>query len=173
MKSSIVFACAATVALVLAGCERGRHEEVGGVIQTHFPGEVTAGGGTSGQVLARTSRPVTEGSYAGGNPGMAGGAGGTTGGAATAGTVTETGQGPSQGTTEPSSMGRPGTTLPPGDKNTPAAPAPGTPAAPAPATPAAPAPTTPAAPAPTTPTGAAVHKDNPAPAAPQGLRKNT
>lgn len=142
MKASILFVSTVTAALMLAGCERGRHEEVGGVIQTHFPGQVTSGGGTSGQVIARSAGPVTEGSYAGGHPGMAGGAGGTTGGAATAGTVQESGQGPSQGTTQPSSMGRPGTTLPPGDMGKPAPPPPGTPAPPA------------------------VQRDNPAPAAP-------
>jgi len=138
MKASILLVAAA---LALAGCERGRHEEVGGVIQTKFPGQVTAGGGTSGQVLARNAKPVTEGSYAGGTPGIAGGAGGTTGGAATAGTVQESGQGPSKGTTQPSSMGRPGATLPPGEHGQPATPARGAPA------------------------GAAQH-DNPPPAAP-------
>lgn len=132
----------ALAGLALAGCERGRHEEVGGVIQTKFPGQVTAGGGTSGQVLARSAKPVTEGTYSGGQPGIAGGAGGTTGGAATAGTVQETGHGPSHGTTQPSSLGRPGARQPSGDKATPAAPPPGTGAAPA------------------------VQRDNPPPAAP-------
>lgn len=141
MKASI-FLAAAGAALALAGCERGRHEQVGGVLQTKFPGQVTAGGGTSGQVLARNAKPVTEGSYAGGTPGIAGGSGGTTGGAATAGTVQESGQGPSRGTTQPSGMGRPGATLPPGEHGQPATPPPG-----------------PAA-------GTAAQHDNPPPAAP-------
>lgn len=109
-------------ALALAGCDSGQHAASGGVIQTKFPGQVTAGGGTSGAVIARTSRPVTDGTYAGGTPGIAGGSGGTTSGAATAGTVQESGQGPSQGTTQPDSAGRPGTTLPPGDMGKQAAP---------------------------------------------------
>ena len=67
--------------------------------QTAFPGMVTAGGGSSGAVMARTARPETDATYAGGTPGIAGGSGGTTGGAATAGTVVEAGQGPSSGTT--------------------------------------------------------------------------
>jgi hypothetical protein len=108
---------AAAMALSLAGCDRHRTESHNGVLQTRFPGEVTAGGGTSGQVLARAGRPVTDATYAGGTPGIAGGSGGTTGGAATGGTVQETGQGPSQGVTPPSSAGRPGAYLPPGDMN--------------------------------------------------------
>jgi hypothetical protein len=112
-------------ALALAGCDSGRQAASEGVIQTKFPGQVTAGGGTSGAVIARTSRPVTDGTYAGGTPGIAGGSGGTTSGAATAGTVQESGQGPSQGTTQPDSAGRPGTKLPPGDMGRQAAPATG------------------------------------------------
>ena len=76
--------------------------------QTAFPGMVTAGGGTSGAVMARTARPETDATYAGGTPGIAGGGGGTTGGAATAGTVVEAGQGPSSGTT-PATGPAPGT----------------------------------------------------------------
>ncbi|GGY87027.1 hypothetical protein ACFFTM_16050 [Pseudoduganella plicata] len=110
-------------ALTLAGCDSGHQAASGGVIQTKFPGQVTAGGGTSGAVIAHTSRPVTDATYAGGTPGIAGGSGGTTSGAATAGTVQESGQGPSQGTTQPDSAGRPGTTLPPGDMGKAAAPA--------------------------------------------------
>jgi len=109
-------------ALALAGCDGGHKAASEGVIQTKFPGQVTAGGGTSGAVIARTSRPVTDGTYAGGTPGIAGGSGGNTSGAATAGTVQESGQGPSQGTTQPDSAGRPGTQLPPGDMGKPAAP---------------------------------------------------
>jgi hypothetical protein len=117
-----VGACA--LLLALAGCDRGRENAAAGVIQTKFPGEVTAGGLTSGEVMARTSKPTTDGTYAGGTPGIAGGAGGNTGGAATGGSVQESGQGPSKGTTQPASVGRPGTTLPPGDMGKPATPAP-------------------------------------------------
>jgi hypothetical protein len=67
-------------------------------IQTRFPGQVTAGGGTSGEVLARRGQ-ATDGNYAGGTPGIAGGAGGNTGGAATGGTVRESGRGPTDSVT--------------------------------------------------------------------------
>jgi hypothetical protein len=119
MKASIFLIQAGAVAMALsvAGCDRNRTESQNGVLQTRFPGMVAAGGGTSGQVLARTGRPVTDATYAGGTPGIAGGSGGTTGGAATGGTVQETGKGPSEGVTQPSSAGRPGTHLPPGDFN--------------------------------------------------------
>lgn len=133
-------ACAAL--LVSSGCNRDRGDSATGVRQTRFPGQVSAGGGTSGQVIARSSKPVAEGTYAGGTPGMAGGAGGTSGGTATPGTFQESGHGPSQGTSQPSSVGRPGATLQPGEHPTP-----------------------PPAPASQTQGGAASQRDNPAPAA--------
>ena len=86
------------MAVLLAACSRSDADA--GVRKTGFPGQVTAGGGTSGEVLAKAGKPVTDSSYAGGTPGIAGGAGGTTGGAATAGTAQESGHGPS-GTTAP------------------------------------------------------------------------
>jgi hypothetical protein len=108
----------------LAACDRGHTNAAAGIAQTKFPGEITSGGGSSGQVLARNAKPTTDATYSGGTPGIAGGAGGTTSGAATAGTVQESGQGPSKGTTQPASAGRPGTNLPPGDMGKPATPAP-------------------------------------------------
>ena len=89
------------VLAMLAACDRDGAQTVSdaGIRQTACPGQITAGGGTSGAVMARTARPETDATYAGGTPGHAGGAGGTTGGAATAGTVAETGQGPTSGTT--------------------------------------------------------------------------
>ncbi len=69
--------------------------------QTNFPGMVTAGGGTSGEVMARNKKPKADGSYAGGTPYHAGGADGTTGGTATAGAVSESGHGPSGNTAPP------------------------------------------------------------------------
>ncbi len=71
-----------------------------GVRNTGFPGQVTAGGGTSGEVIAQAKR-AADGSYAGGTPGIAGGSGGNTGGAATGGTVQESGHGPSGKTASP------------------------------------------------------------------------
>jgi hypothetical protein len=120
MKTTIVMqAGLAALALLASGCER-KAPASAGINQTNFPGQVTAGGGTSGEVMARTNRPTTDATYAGGTPHIAGGAGGTTGGAAMGGTVQETGQGPSTGTTQPASAGQAGTQLPPGDKGQPA-----------------------------------------------------
>jgi hypothetical protein len=111
--STLAFTLFAACAL-LAGCDRGHTTPKEGVIQTKFPGQVTAGGGSSGQVMARSAKPETNAAYAGGTPGIAGGAGGTTGGAALGGTVTETGHGPDRGVTAPASAGQPGD-KPPGD----------------------------------------------------------
>jgi hypothetical protein len=116
---------------LLAGCQRAEAPAAHGVIQTKFPGQVTAGGGSSGEVMARTARPETDATYAGGTPGIAGGSGGNTGGAETGGTTQESGQGPSQGVSQPASAGRPGATLQPGDTGGAAAPAENTPLAPA------------------------------------------
>jgi hypothetical protein len=131
---------AAALLLAAGGCDR-HAPGAGNIIQTKYPGMVTAGGGTSGQILTQNAKPVTDGTYAGGTPGIAGGSGGNTGGAALGGTVQESGQGPSRGTTQPASAGQAGATLPPGDMGKPAGPAPA-------------------------PAGTASHQDNPAPAAP-------
>ena len=132
MKASTILIPGAMLALaVLAGgCDRGRNPSVGGIEQTKYPGQVSAGGRTSGAIIASTPKPVTDATYAGGTPGIAGGSGGTSAGAATGGAVRETGQGPSSGVTPPSGA-QPGTQTPAGDKGKPAAPAPGTVEAPA------------------------------------------
>ena len=118
---------------LLSGCDRGHSDAKDGVSQTKFPGQVTAGGLTSGQVMARSSKPETNAAYAGGTPGLAGGSGGNNAGAAMGGTVTETGQGPSSGVTAPASGAQPGN-KPSGDNQArppadaaPSAAAPGTP----------------------------------------------
>ena len=90
---------AALAVVLLAGCNR--HGDAAQQ-QTHFPGMVTAGGHTSGEVMAANGGNKTNGVYAGGTPGIAGGAGGNTSGAGTGGTSHETGQGPSQGVSTPS-----------------------------------------------------------------------
>jgi hypothetical protein len=84
-----------TLLIGVAGCgDRNPSSSAGaGPKQTGFPGQVTAGGGTSGEVLARAGR-ATEGTYIGGTPGIAGGAEGNVGGPATGGTVQESGKGP-------------------------------------------------------------------------------
>jgi hypothetical protein len=117
MKVSILALGVLAASIGLAGCDRGHTNPKDGVIQTKFPGQVSAGGPTSGQVMARSSKPETNAAYAGGTPGIAGGSGGTTGGAALGGTVTETGHGPSQGVTVPASAAQ-GGNKPVGDYGT-------------------------------------------------------
>ena len=74
-------------ALLLAACGESNRPVTGdgAVVQTRFPGQVTAGGGTSGEVLAR-SAATQETPAPSGTPGIPQGSGGTTGGAAMGGT---------------------------------------------------------------------------------------
>ena len=127
MKAStiLIHGALAALAVLASGCDRGRNPSVGGIEQTKYPGQVSAGGRTAGAIIASTAKPVTDATYAGGTPGIAGGSGGTTSGAETGGTVRETGQGPTSGVTNPSGA-QPGTQAPSGDYGKPAAPAPGT-----------------------------------------------
>lgn len=75
------------LSLGLAGCDRGTSAS-DGVRQTHFPGAVTAGGGTSGEVMARSvasaksdegrrGQAATPSGSVSGTPGIPEGAGGT------------------------------------------------------------------------------------------------
>jgi hypothetical protein len=87
---------------------------------------VTAGGGTSGQVMAASAKPSTDATYAGGTPGIAGGAGGNTSGAGIGGSTTETGKGPTAGVSIPGPANMPGATQQPsGDNKPPPAPSAG------------------------------------------------
>jgi hypothetical protein len=103
-----LYVCAAALLAGASGCsDRGKARLAdAGVRKTGFPGQVTAGGGTSGEVLARAGA-ARDSSYAGGTPGIAGGSGGTTGGTATAGTVEESGHGPSGNTAPPAARTTP------------------------------------------------------------------
>jgi hypothetical protein len=94
-------------AVFASACSRGDKPADAGIRKTAFPGMVTAGGGTSGEVIARSAKPVTDGSYAGGTPGIAGGAGGNAGGTATGGTAQESGHGPSGNTAPPAAKQTP------------------------------------------------------------------
>lgn len=123
MPDASKLGAAALVAMLLAACERGQTPAANGVIQTKYPGQVSAGGMTSGQIMARTARDTTDAIYAGGTPGIAGGSGGNTSGAAIGGATRETGQGPSSGVTAPSGTGQLGGTLQEGDSK-PAEPSP-------------------------------------------------
>lgn len=132
MKAStiLIHGGLAALAVLASACDRGRPPSLDGIVQTKYPGQVSAGGATSGTIIARTAKPAVDATYAGGTPGHAGGAGGTSSGAATAGTVSETGQGPSSGVTPPSGA-QAGTREAQGDYAAPKAPAPGTVEAPA------------------------------------------
>lgn len=75
----------------LGGCNSADHEAAtDGVRQTRFPGQVTAGGSTSGEVMARASQ-VSGGGRQVGTPGIPQGAGGNTGGARTPSATTAVG----------------------------------------------------------------------------------
>ena len=100
-------AVAVVIVVLATGCSREQQTADAGVRKTNFPGMVTAGGGTSGEVIARSQKPATDASYAGGTPGIAGGAGGNTGGTATAGAVQESGHGPSGNTAPPAARQTP------------------------------------------------------------------
>lgn len=101
MKLLILMLAGATLA---AACSP--REDSYGQRQTKFPGMITAGGGTSGEIIA-SHKKATDGSYAGGTPYHAGGAGGTAGGTATAGAVAESGHGPSGNTAPPAAKTTP------------------------------------------------------------------
>lgn len=150
---------------MLAGCDRGYTSATAGIEQTKFPGQVTAGGLTSGQIMARSAKPETNAAYSGGTPGIAGGSGGNTAGAALGGTVAETGQGPSQGATPPSGAAQ-GGNKPTGDYGGPAANAPAAGVTPVGAGTATNAPRTPPAVNPTATTGMPAAGTPGAPAAP-------
>jgi len=96
--------CILALAVLASACSR---ENQYGQRQTKMPGMVTAGGGTSGEVIASSAKPTADGSYAGGTPFHAGGAGGTSGGTATAGAVAESGHGPSGNTAPPAAKTTP------------------------------------------------------------------
>jgi hypothetical protein len=133
MKASSLLIQGALVALALSGSLSGckQHGDTA-QIKTKFPGMVTAGGGTSGQVMAANAKPATDATYAGGTPGIAGGAGGNTSGAGIGGSTTETGKGPSSGVSNPGSANMPNATQQPSGDNKPA-PAPAAEQAPQPA----------------------------------------
>jgi hypothetical protein len=100
----ILIATTCALAVLAAGCDRGRSRSTepaaSEVRQTRFPGQVTADGSTSGDVMAAV-KPAVDGSYAGGTPGTAGGMEGNTGGAKMGGTVAESGVAPSGTNTRP------------------------------------------------------------------------
>ena len=107
MNSAKMILLLGAAAVLASACSREDKAADSGMRKTSFPGMVTAGGGTSGEVIARNKKPATDASYAGGTPYHAGGAGGTTGGTATAGAVQESGHGPSGKTAPPAAKPTP------------------------------------------------------------------
>ncbi|MDB5909030.1 MAG: hypothetical protein JWP34_3144 [Massilia sp.] len=108
MISAKTLVAIGVAAVLAAGCTQQDNAAAdAGVRKTGFPGVVTAGGGTSGEVIARAQKPSTDASYSGGTPYHAGGAGGNTGGTATAGAVQESGHGPSGKNTPPAAKTTP------------------------------------------------------------------
>lgn len=84
----VLLAIPITLLLSLTACS-DQESEIG-ARQTNFPGQVTAGGGTSGEVLARNGA-LKNNPDPSGTPGIPQGAGGNTGGAAMGGTTSATG----------------------------------------------------------------------------------
>ncbi len=80
-----LIACLAT-AFAASGCDSAGPVAGNGVAQTGFPGQVSAGGGTSGQVMAKAG-DATKASSPAGTPGIPQGSGGNTGGATMGGTT--------------------------------------------------------------------------------------
>ncbi|WP_298234937.1 hypothetical protein [uncultured Azohydromonas sp.] len=75
-------------ALLGAGCDRGPKVE-DGVVQTRFPGQVSAGGGTSGEVIAQSGGK--QAAPPAGTPGIPQGSEGNVGGAALGGAMPKDG----------------------------------------------------------------------------------
>jgi hypothetical protein len=74
--------------LLLAGCgDHASVERKDGILQTRLPGDVTSGGGTSGEVMARNQADGAVQPGPAGTPGIPKGAGGNVGGAELGGTV--------------------------------------------------------------------------------------
>lgn len=82
MRTSILL-----LALLAAACDPRQPTAPNGVIQTKSPGEVAAGGGTSGQVMERSGAPKPDAEAHGGTPGIPEGSGGNTSGADMGGTA--------------------------------------------------------------------------------------
>jgi hypothetical protein len=105
-KSIVIIILSLVTGILLVACQRPG--EIRGAIirQTSFPGQITAGGLSSGEVLAHKVKPETDGKYSGGTPFHGGGAEGNSGGTATAGSVQESGHGP-VGSSKPSENATP------------------------------------------------------------------
>ncbi|HWP18955.1 MAG TPA: hypothetical protein VNO84_07490 [Burkholderiaceae bacterium] len=104
------------VCVTMAGCSRTADDDE--AARGAFPGQVSAGGGTSGEVLARRGASGPDAPGPSGTPGIPQGAGGNTSGAAMGGTTSGTQLGGSGGQSHPGQTAS-GTDAPPpaGDGN--------------------------------------------------------
>ena len=87
MNQARIFLLALSLSIGLVACdsdERAANDT--GAEQSRFPGQVSAGGGTSGEVMER-NKGVTDTPDPSGTPGIPQGSGGTTSGAAMGGTT--------------------------------------------------------------------------------------
>jgi hypothetical protein len=113
-KAAALLAISSALLGSIAGCadRRDASSSDTGIRQTHFPGEVTAGGGTSGEVMERSKKVASSGAPSG-TPGIPEGSGGNTGGAALGGTTS-----PAAATkdTQESGSKPPGSTPPSGNR---------------------------------------------------------
>jgi hypothetical protein len=78
--------CALALALFASGCSDHRNIASNGVRQTHFPGQLAAGGKSSGELMQQKGEGIKS-SMPSGTPGIPQGAGGTTSGPAMGGTT--------------------------------------------------------------------------------------
>jgi hypothetical protein len=106
MNKSIIIILLLLAGILLVACDRPGEIRGAVIRQTSFPGQISAGGSTSGEVLAHKAKPETDGNYSGGTPFHGGGAEGNSGGTATAGSVQESGHGP-VGSSKPSENATP------------------------------------------------------------------
>jgi len=90
-------------AVLSTGCGDGGSSGAHGVAQTQLPGQFTAGGGTSGQVIARTGAATA--TQPAGTPGIPQGAGGNPGGTAMGGSTVAQAQSAPGGATHPAGDG--------------------------------------------------------------------
>ncbi|WP_019142655.1 hypothetical protein [Noviherbaspirillum massiliense] len=96
-SSTALAGCTICLLAALAGCSKDEGGSPGSKsAQTHFPGMVTAGGGTSGEVMAQAKQTTVQGNPSG-TPGIPEGAQGNPSGAAMGGTT----QGAAASKTEP------------------------------------------------------------------------
>lgn len=108
LAASLRTIAAASIGLALAGCgDRGAGTAGEAVRQTQLPGHVTAGGRTSGEVMAASAAPEAGARMPAGTPGIPLGAGGNVGGTAPGGVVGDAAQAAAAARSAPASAPAP------------------------------------------------------------------